>query len=562
MQKVGNIIRPAVIIGLIIIGNLLLGNYFLRLDLTSEKRYSLSPYTRQVAEGLDRPMKVTVYMEGEFPPNIRVFQDAVRTLLLEIKSYAGQNLDFEFVDPSTNAALRKEFQQQGLAPIPVRVQVSATETKNQYLWPYAEIVYNQQDTYIDLLKGSSQMTTQGPQINFTKAEAELEYALVSGMRRLLPDQRGVVGFLQGHGEVDLARDGRELLTAIQNNYEVLPIDLREQRGYEISPTVNVLVVMQPTQAFSERDKYELDQYLIRGGRILWMLDYQEVDLDMFQKQSTLTQLRELNLDDLFLNYGFKLNYDLVQDLECEATEVMLPGPGGKASFLSKKWIFYPLSLSLPDHPIARNIDAVLMRYASSIDTFPQPDQRKSVFLKSSTASRTVQGSQYINLDEILRNPPPRQVFNRRDGVITGLLIEGLFNSVFVGRQAPTDSLAPNPPEARFGPKNNPTAPGALAVIADGEFGLGKSFRGQRQYIPYDNKTLLLNTLDYLAGDAALTQIRAKDLTVRRIDRQKAQNHAVLLRVLNLGLPLVLLVVFGLVRRYMRRQREARRQVSG
>lgn len=561
MQKLEQHIRPFLIIGLIIVANLLLGAYFFRIDLTSEKRYSLSDYTKTLVRGLDRPMKVTVYMEGEFPPNIRVFQDAVRTLLLELKSYAGEELDFEFVDPGANAALRKEFQEKGLAPIPVQVQVSATETKNQYLWPYAEITYNQKDTYIDLLKGSSQMTTQGPQINFLKAEADLEYALISGMRRLMPDQRGVIGFLQGHGEINPTVEARELLTAISNNYEVQPLNLSQQRGYEISPTFKVVVVMQPTRKFSERDKYELDQYLMRGGRILWILDYEEVDLDMFQKQSTLTQLRELNLDDLFLNYGFKLNYDLVQDLECEATEVMLPGPGGKASFLSKKWIFYPLALSFPDHPIARNADAVLMRYASSIDTFPQQGQRKSVFLKSSPGSRTVQGSQYINLDEILRNPPPQQVFNRRDGVITGLLIEGLFNSVFVGRTAPTDSLAPNPPEARFGPRNNPEAPGALAVIADGEFGLGKSFRGQRQYIPYDNKTMLLNAIDYLAGDKALTEIRSKDVAVRRIDRQKAQNHATLLRVLNIGLPIVLLVVFGVVRNYLRRRREMGRKVG-
>ena len=204
---------------------------------------------------------------------------------------------------------------------------------------------------------------------------------------------------------------------------------------------------------------------MRGGSILWVLDFEKVDLNLYRKRSTLTQLRELNLDDLFMRYGFKLNYDLIQDRECEPTEVFQPE---SKNFLSKKWLFYPLALQFPDHPISRNVDAALMRYAASIDTFYQEGVEKSVFMTSSPYSRTVQGSQFIDLNEYLQRPPPPRLFNRGP-FITGVLLEGTFKSVFVGRRAPTDSLAPNPPSAKFGRQNNPSAPGKMVVISDENF---------------------------------------------------------------------------------------------
>jgi gliding-associated putative ABC transporter substrate-binding component GldG len=224
--------------------------------------------------------------------------------------------------------------------------------------------------------------------------------------------------------------------------------------------------------------------------------------------------------------------------------------------VQKKWLFYPMVLDFPRHPVTRNVDAVLLRYAASIDTFFMQKVKKTVFLSSSQASRTVQGRQFIDLNEYLQNPPPPALFNRGNRIM-GVLMEGLFPSLFVGREAPTDSLAPEPPTATFGPRNNPMAPGALAIISDGEFVQGKMFYDERQYMPYDNKTLVMNLIDYLAGDEALTEIRSKEVVIRRLSREKVVASETWLRVLNLGVPLLVLALFGLGRYALRRRRYAR-----
>lgn len=559
MKNIQANLQWIIVIGIIIVLNLILSSYFLRIDLTREGRYSLSSLTKETVRNFTHPVLVSVYLEGEFPPNVREFQDAIRTTLLEMKQYAGDDLQFQFIDPSENPELQKALVDRGLSPIPIRVRVSATETRTNQMWPILEVYANEREIMVDLVKGASVMTTEGPNINFAKAEADLEYKITSALRKLNQEQGGVIAFLQGHGE--LPPDSvPELVTEISNNYNLFTFDLKKVPDYSISPTVDVLVILQPTQPFSERDKYEIDQYLMRGGSILWILDNQVVDLSLYRNQSTLTELRELNLDDMFFRYGFKLNYDLVQDLECEPTEIVMPGPSGRVSFESRKWIFYPMMLQFPDHPIARNVDAALMRYANSIDTFSLPGTKRSVFLKSSALSRTVQGKQFIDITNYLQNSPPMELFNKKEGAITGLLVEGVFQSLFNGRQAPMDSIISKPPTATFGPQNNPAYPGAMAIISDGEFAQGKKFRNRRGFIPYDNKTLILNAIDYLSGDKALTDIRSKEVGVRRINREKAARFPELLRLVNLVIPVLIVVIFGFVRFYLRRRRNLGKKV--
>jgi len=498
MKRLQANVQWLIVIGIIIVLNLILSSYFIRIDLTKEKRYSLSSLTKETVQNFTHPVIISVYLEGDFPPNVREFQEAIRTTLLEMKQYAGRDLQFQFIDPSNNPELQQTFAQRGLASIPVRVRVSATETRTNQMWPIAEAYANEREIFVDLVKGARVMTTQGPNSNFAKAEADLEYKLTSAMRKLSQERGGVIAFMKGHGE--LPPDSvPELVSEIANNYNLFTLDLTKVPEYEISPSIDVLVMLQPQKAFSERDKYEIDQYLIRGGSLLWIMDNQRVDLSLYRNQSTLTELRELNLDDMFFKYGFKVNYDLIQDLECEPTEIVMPGPSGRVNFESRKWIFYPLMLQFPEHPIARNVDATLMRYASSIDTFPLAGTQKSVFLNSSRLSRTIEGKQFIDLSAYLESPPPQALFRQKEGFITGLLVEGTFQSLFLNRRAPTDSLAPSPPKATFGPQNNPAYPGKIAVISDGEFAQGKKFRNRRGYMPYDNKTMIMNAIDYLAG---------------------------------------------------------------
>ena len=263
---------------------------------------------------------------------------------------------------------------------------------------------------------------------------------------------------------------------------------------------------------------------------------------------------------------------------------MFQETGSGGSFISRKWIFYPLLFEFPNHPVTRNVDAVLLRYAASIDTFAQEGVEKSVFLQSSRYSRTIQGVQFIDLNEVMQNPPPQQLFNKSNR-IAGLMLEGTFTSIFQGRQAPMDSAFPAPPVAPFLDRSDKAErlveflserdstipdrvladyiqriarPRRMAVISDGEFALGKKFRDQRARMPYDNKTLLLNTIDYLAGDQALTGIRSKEVVERRLDIEKVRGRVGLIQALNLLVPVLLVAIFGVLRFQQRRRRNEKK----
>jgi ABC-2 type transport system permease protein len=535
-------INLLLIIGLIVLLNLFGNSIFSRIDLTKENRYSLSDLTTESMERLQGPAFAEVYLEGEFPAQIRRYQEVLRTTLLEYQQYAGEGFDFEFMNPGDNPNLRQELGQRGISPIPVKVRKGEFEQEEKLMFPVVVLRYGEREQYIDLLKGCA---FPNGEINFLKAEADLEYKLTSAFRNLSRERQGLIAVLQGQGEhlmepeIEWERslqgdsiprvkrvktEMSEFLSALDNAYTVANLDLSQTPDGAISPSIDVLMILQPSKPFSERVKYEIDQYLMRGGNILWVLDQQQVDLDLYEKRSTLTQLRELNLDDMFMNYGFKVNYDLVQDLSCEPTEVFNTQ---SQQFSERPWIFYPRLFVLPEHPVNRNVDAVLLRYASSIDTFPQQGVQKSVFLQSSPYSRTVQGTQFIDLNQYLQNPPPKALFNKGPQVM-GLMLEGTFGSLFQGREAPQDSAFPFAPAATFlgrsdlaeqmvaGLKARDSSlkdqrlarylervgsgkGRRMAVISEGEFVLPKLFRGKRQFLPYDNKSLLLNVVDYLAG---------------------------------------------------------------
>lgn len=546
------------IIGILIVVNLLASGFFTRFDLTKEKRYSLSDMSIETVESLQNdtaefPLYIQVYLEGDFPPEIRSFQDAIRTTLTELGYYSGGLINYEFINPAQNKDLQRDFAMKGFPPIPMKVAEQGKETL-QNIFPLMVLRYRGREQVVDLFR--SCIYPNGA-VNVEKAEAQLEYKLISAMQNVIRSQPKVVAILQGHGEHPY-QSLNELTNEFANVYQVFAYDMATLAGKGM-PNFDAVIVPQPTQPFSERDKYELDQYLMRGGSIFWMLDQQVIDMDMFEKRSTLTQLRELNLDDMFMKYGFKINYDLIQDLKCEPTEVFSEGQSGGV-FTSQPWIFYPRVLAFPDHPVTRNVEAVLLRYASTIDTFFHPGVTKKVFLKSSNQSRVVEGNQFIDLADYLENPRPAALF-KEPGQIAGVLMEGAFQSLFNGREAPLDSVAAQAPEARFVPQNFPQAPGRMAVLADGEFVLGNEFRGQRRFLPYDNKTLIMNVIDYLSGDQALSEIRSKEVVARRLDKDKVIQSKGLIQALNLILPVLVVLLFGMFRFYTRKRKNERLQTT-
>lgn len=538
-------VQLAIAILIVFFLNLLGGRFFTRFDLTEEGRYSLTDLSRETMDSLDYPVFIRVYMEGDLPTDFKRLQDGIRTTLMELKVYSNDNLDFEFVDPNQNPELANQFMQAGISPMPVQVRVSATETKQVYIFPIGIVKYKDEEEIIDFVKGA--YLAYERRIDFDKAEQDLEYKIVSAIRRLKQENKKLLGVLRGHGEISEVLMS-DLFNDLDDFYHIVPIETKN--GEAISPSVNVLMVLQPDSALSERDKYEIDQYIMRGGNVLWALDYQVVNMDLYERRSTMTQFRELNLDDMFLRYGFKINYDLIQDVSCEQIKVVQQTQYGP-QFSSRPWLFHPVVYQFPEHPVTRNVDAVLLRNVSTIDTIHQDGVKKTLILESSDMSRTVEGQQFIDVDKMVSDPPPKQLFNKPHRIM-GMLLEGNFQSVFTGREQPTDALAPQKPSATFLPASG--LPGKQMVISDGDLFEGESHNGKVGRLPFDNKSFLINLIEYLSGERSLTEIRSKDIQARRLDVDKVVGSETMIQILNIGGPVLLVLAFGIIRATLRRRR--------
>jgi len=542
------------LIAAIVLLNLLLSNQFVRWDLTEENRYSLTDISKQTVRTIEYPLEVTSYLAGDYPLQIDRFKETLSTLLIELNQYAKGRMNIRFIDPSETPSARDTLQKYGFRPIGINVQTSATEMSQKAMYPIVHLQYGDRILPIDLLS-DYQLPNGEPDL--VAAEANLEYKLIAGLRRLLQDRRRTMVFLQGQGETPIANIAPDIGQEIINSgYELYTWNMDDPSLSQrpIDNQIDLVIVLQPTEAFTEREKYEIDQYLLRGGKLLWILDYQQVDFDMNRKQNTLTRLWELNLDDLFFQHGFKLNANLVMDLNCQKIELMQETPAGPV-FQAEPWVYYPLLRNLPSHPTTRNVDAVLMRYASSIDTLSRAGLQHQLLLTSSPRSRLQANMQYIDLNATLVASQNPELFNQGP-FITGLLVEGQFTSNFAGRSAPTDSLRPQVPQLPFVAESNPASRGKMAIIADGEFILGESFREERRYAPMDNRAFILNLLDFMTGDADLAQIRAKEVVVRPLDIDKIRNHASAIKWINLLLPIVLVKLFWIIRIVWRRKRYA------
>jgi ABC-2 type transport system permease protein len=541
-MKSQKFIQYLMAIGILIMLNLLASAYFFRVDLTQEKRYSLSEYSKETLDSLDRYLSVKVYLEGEFPPRIQRFKQAVRDMLTEMKVYGGNMIQFEFIDPSENDELMQSFVENGIAPITLNIRNSQTSEGRQYIFPVAVFSYEGREEMVDLFKGSVDYASGEP--SPLKAEATLEYKLIHAVKRLTQGSKKVIGILRGHQEIPEEKT-REFMRELSNLY--IPIEVNVRKGEAISPSVAVLLVLQPDTAFSEREKYEIDQYLMRGGKIIWLLDQQDVNLHY--QAETLSRIRQLNLDDLFMKYGFKINYDLVSDLNCSTIELVLPNPNAPPTFSAQRWIYYPLITRLADHPITRNLDAVKMRYASSIDTFNIPEVRFTPLLISSPYSRSQSGNVFVDLNEGIRNPPRPEELQGKGNRILAILAEGQFYSLFENRTAPTDEEAKFAPTATFLRRN--VADTRMIVLGDGQVAVGEDVRGKIDFMAFDNKAFLLNSIDYLLGGESLIQIRAKDIQYHSLDIKKVRGNELLIRILNLALPVLLILLWGIVRQRIR-----------
>jgi ABC-2 type transport system permease protein len=551
-KRTGDLLLLANGLVLLVLINILASQYFFRLDLTEEKRFSIKDQTRQMLGELDDKVYVEVYLEGELNASFRRLQKAIRETLEEFRIYSNNNVQVIFTDPSTamSQKARNEFMQglmqKGVIPTNV-VDSKDGQMSEKIIFPGAVISYGGFETGVNLLKGNK-ANTADEKIN--QSIEGIEYELASAIFKMANADRKRIGLVTGHGELD-SLEIASLNNALLEFYHVAKVDLDKKKSLE---RYDALIVAKPTQKFSEPDKYKLDQYIIHGGKVLFLIDKLEASMDSASREDYFAFPYNINLDDQLFKYGIRLNLDLVQDRLAGKYPVITGEVGGKSQFQLMDWPFFPLINRYANHTITRNLDAVVTRFVSTMDTVKAEGIRKTPLLFTSQYSRKISAPVHVGINDIRKN------LKAEDFTISylpvGYLLEGKFTSVFKNRFLPEGE-----DKALFKEQG---VPAKLIVIADGDLARNEvnPRTGQPQQLGYDqfakytfaNQELLMNAVNYLVSGDGLIAARNKEVKIRPLDKEKIRTERTKWQIINLVLPLVVMLGYGLIRSFIRKRK--------
>lgn len=555
-----NIVSIALLVGGLLLLNIL-GNYFYkRFDLTQDKRFTLSAEAKKIVDYVDSPIIVDVFLKGNFPPEFRRLQSETEQLLEEFSAY-NSNIKFDFINPTEkgNEAFQSQFEKFGLTP----AQVSVTESGKQsteLVYPWALAHHDGKTVKIPLLKNQLGATSE-ERVN--SSLQNLQYAFADGFKKLATQKSKKIAVLKGNGEYD-DRYIADFFATLREYYFIAPFTLdsvatNPEKTLDALNGFDLIVVAQPTEPFSDAEKYVLDQFIMNGGKSLWLMDATQMQMDTISG-NMFAFGKDLNLNDFFFKYGIRINPNLVKDVY-SAPIVLASGDEREAQYNRYPWFFSPLSSSANNHPIVSNIEAVKFDYASAIDTLPN-NIKKTVLLSTSPISKIVGLPFPIDFDveipknlQVVNEGPNPNEYNAGE-IPLAVLLEGKFTSVFKNRVKPLKLNVKNMDDGK---------PSKMVVISDGDI-IKNQLQGNRplelgfdkmtnQF--YGNKEFLLNTVNYLLDDSGLINIRTRQIAVPFLDPQKTVEQRSKWQTLNLLLPLGLLALFGIAFNFYRKRRYTR-----
>jgi len=458
--------------------NFLASNFHSRLDLTKEKRYTLSNATKQLLKNLNEPVLIDVFLKGDFPSGFKKLSLSTSELLKEFKENGKRNVIYNFYEPDEMISADRKYADtllsMGAAPINLTVQLKAGE-QQQYVFPVAWIRYKDRSTLVNLYTGGKRVIT--PE-ELNSAEALMEYQFVNAINKITQENPAMVGYALGNGE-PVAAEVQDLIEGVlRPNYDLRTLNLAMQPV--IPDTFKVLMIVKPTMTFTEDEKFKLDQYVMRGGKIIWMIDDLAAEMDSLKLNArTVAFERNLNLTDQLFRYGARINPDLIMDLQCDFLPFIAGGTAENPQYEFLKWNYFPLFESKNSHPINKNLRLVSSRFANSIDTVKAEGIKKTFLLQSSATSRKIGTPAIISLDEN-RNAPEDEKF-RTNGIPVAVLLEGKFRSLYEGRVSKDKADTLNAKGTPFMGKNNND--NKMIIIADGDIALNDFSPQQQQILP-------------------------------------------------------------------------------
>ena len=561
-KKNQSLIQLALFLGILVFINILSSYVYKSADLTEEGRFTLTQPTKDLMNEIDDVLYIQVLLEGDFPAGFKRLQTATKELLDDMRSVNG-NIEYEFLNPGEGSVQeinerREVLAKDGIVPTNLRVK-DVDETKELLIFPWAIINYKGRSVNVNLLE--SEVLGMSGEVTLNNSVSLLEYKLTSGIQRIRTTKKKAVLFTTGHGELETIQL-LDIQRAIYKKYNVGQINL--DSIISLSDEIGALVIAKPKTAFSSRDKFLIDQYAMRGGRVMWLIDQLGVNLDSLRMVPRfMPRENNLALEDMLFNYGVKVKSNLILDLECTQIPLVTGQLGDGPQYDFFPWYYHPVVAPTSTHPIVKNLERVNFLFPSSIDTFrTKTPIKKTVLLSSSKYSKIQRIPIELNF-EVLRQKPKQEFFNKPAQPIA-VLLEGIFPSLYENRvpQGMLDGLESL--NLQYLPKSSPTK---MIVVSDGDLARNLIVDIETQKVktlgfnPYDkriygNKNFLINAIEYLVDDSGVMESRSKEVKLRMLDTTRARAEKTKWQMVNIILPILFLLLFGFLYNYNRRRKYA------
>jgi len=553
-RDIRNFVLIVVILFLI---NFIFSFYFFRWDLTSEKRYTLSKFTKEFLKNIDDIVYFKIYLSGELPPEFNKLKNEVKEMLDEMRIY-NDNIQYEFIDINEIGNkedirnLEKQLYDKGLVPEQV-VEKKENKTSESLVWPGAIVSYKGKETVWQIFSRQLGFT---PQENLNHALNEIEYGICKTIHKLQRKRRPEISIVEGHKELDTLRL-YDLIKSLSEEYNVSRININHKL-YALK-NLDAIIIAKPDTIVDEKDKFIIDQFIMKGGKVLWLIDPVKLNMDSFRlKGYTLALSNPINLDDMLFRYGVRLNTDLIQDLQCAAIPVNIGFSKGQPNFKLFPWIFYPLIMPNSQHPIVKNLDLIKTEFVSSIDTLSTSGIKKTILLTSSKNTRVTPVPFRVSL-AITQFKLKESAFNQGFKPIA-VLLEGTFKSLYANR-IPTVIMEDSTIQFK-----EVSVPNKMIVISDGDMIKNDFNRATGMIYPlgYDkytnqtfaNKQFLLNCMNYLLDDEGLLQLRSREVKLRLLDMKKVSLQKTKWQIYNVLSPPLIILFFSLIQYYLRKRKYA------
>lgn len=533
-----------------------------RVDLTEDKRYTLSRPTRDVLSGLENDIYIQVYLDGEMPIPLKRLRRTVEDMLEEFRIESDRKVDYEFINPagSGNISQREEQYEaliaKGLSPMNIISSDEEGGSSQKKIFPGMIFNYNGAEVPLDFLRNDQTLSSEQ---NILHSQESLEYEMIQIIATLTSDTIYRIAFIEGHGEYMEI----EVADVTRNLAKYFTVDRGRIGGRQgILDTYSAIIIAGPTKEFSEEDKLVIDQYIMNGGKVLWLFEEVFVNTDSLAYGETIGVYYPLNLEDQLFRYGARVNPEIVRDMDCMVIPLtVITGPENK-QVVPAPWDYYPRLSPKQDHPVTRNLNRVAGKFVNTIDTVGlDPFIRKSVLLSTSENSNTVSPPMRISLKEAELAPDEKEY--GKSGIPVAILLEGIFTSAFRNRM--TGNLV-SESDFRLKDKSTPTK---MIVVADADIIRNEITRSGTSsgFFPLSNdrytgqiignRDFIVNCINYLVDDNGLMQLRSREVKLRLLDKPGIKAGKKMWQLINVAGPVLVVVISGLLYSFFRKRKYTR-----